>query len=136
MGIIQSLDFSWPNYLDSFFEFLSNLGFFSTQILTLDCFLTSLKAIYVRAIATLIFYLSFIFAAVTLFGIRKFISRRKNQFNRFIMFFLVFSIMLQPNFIKESSDIFTCRKVFDKSYLIRQMSVECYTSEHLLWVHF
>ena len=136
MGIIKTLDFGWPNYVVNLFSFLSNLGFFSIQILTLDCFWTGMKALYLRAIATLIFYVSFLFTAMIFFTIRKLYSRKKNIFNKFIMFFLVFSVMLQPNFIKENSDIFSCKKVINKSYLLQQMSLECYTNEHFLWVDF
>ena len=139
ISIIHTLQMKWPFYVTDFFQFLSYFGFFSTNIISLDCLLSDLKinisGIYLKALSNVIFYIFFLSLGVMIFVIRQFIFKRKGQFSKFIMFFLVFSIMIQPNSIKDTSDIFTCQKVDQTYYLVNQMSIECYTDDHVAWVY-
>ena len=138
LGLIQSLDLKWPDYISNLFQVISKLGFISTDILSLDCFMggimLNIQGIYIKAISTFSFYLFFIWGTIIFFSIKKFIFKQKRQFDKFIMVFLVFSAMMQPTFIQQNSDIFTCKKVGNSSYLLRQMSIECYTDSHFKWV--
>lgn len=138
IGIIQNLNLEWPDYITDFFKTLTSFGFISTQILTMDCFfndnLFSYSRIYLNAFISVIFYIAFLLAAFLYFFLSKFLLKKKNQFNKFIMLFLVLSVMIQPNGIKDSSDIISCQNVGDKSYIVDQMTIECYTSEHSAWV--
>lgn len=138
MGLLQKLDLKWPDYVSNIYQSISKFGFISTDILSMDCFIggimLDLKGIYIRAVATFFFYILFMFLAVSFFFFGKFFLHRQNQFNRFILVFLVFSSMIQPTFIQQDSDIFTCKKVDDMNYIVNQMSVECYTNNHNKWV--
>ena len=42
--------------------------------------------------------------------------------------------MIQPNSIKETSNIFDCQEIENESYLSRQISILCYTFDHIDWV--
>lgn len=134
IGIIKSVQLKWPYYVTNFFNIIVNFGFISADIIGIDCYLSEMKLeipkIYLKAIFTLAFYLLLIFTGFSFFVIRHIVFLKKNQFYLFIMFFLVVSIMIQPNSIKEGSDFLTCQKVGEKSYLIKQMTVECYTENH------
>lgn len=102
MGLIQNLDLKWPNYVSNLFQTISKIGFISADILSLDSFMgdiiLDLKGIYIRAVSTFSFYLLFMFLAVSFFFFGKFFHHRQNQFNRFVLVFLVFSSMIQPTF--------------------------------------
>lgn len=138
IGIIQNLNLEWPIYITDFFKILTSFGFISTQILTMDCFfntnLFSFSRIYLNALLSVLFYIVFLLVSLLFFLLNKFLLKKKNQFNKFIMLFLVLSVMIQPNGIKESSDIISCQNVGGKSYIVDQMMIECYTSEHNTWV--
>jgi len=56
------------------------------------------------------------------------------QTNKFIILVIVLSILIQPNSIKDTSDIFTCQEIEDKYYLTAEMTEECYTKNHEKWV--
>lgn len=134
IGIIKGVQLKWPYYVTNFFNLIVNFGFISTDIIGIDCYLSEMKLetpiIYLKAIFTLAFYLSLILTGFVFFAIKHLVFKKRNQFYLFIMFFLVVSIMVQPNSIKEGSDFLTCQKVGEKSYLIKQMTVECYTENH------
>lgn len=139
VGIIRDLQLKWPYYVDNFFNFTMSFGFISTGIMNFDCFVSDLEiktaTIYIKMLFSLAFYIFFIFGGVSFFLFRRFILKKHKQFNKFIMFFLILSIMIQPNSIKEGTDLFVCQKVGEqKSYLVNQMSEECYTSNHIFWV--
>lgn len=141
VGIIRDLQLKWPYYVDNFFNVMMSFGFISTGIMNFDCFVSDLQletsTIYLKMLFSLAFYILFIFGGVSFFLFRRFVMKKKKQFNKFIMFFLILSIMIQPNSIKEGTDLFVCQKVGDqKSYLVNQMSEECYTSNHIFWVSF
>lgn len=138
IGIIKDLQLKWPYYVDNFFNFMMNFGFLSTGIMNTDCFVSDLQletpTIYIKVLFTLTFYILFIMGGVGFFLFRHFIMARTKQFSRFIMFFLILSIMIQPNSIKEVTNLFVCQKVNKTSYLVNKMSVECYTEDHIFWV--
>lgn len=138
IGIIQNLNLEWPFYITDFFKILTSFGFISTQILTLDCFfnnnLFSLSRIYLNGLSSVLLYIALLFASFLFFFLSKFLLKKKKQFNKFIMFFLILSVMFQPNGIKDSSDIVSCQNVDGKNYVVDQMSIECYTLEHNKWV--
>lgn len=138
IGVIKDLQLKWPYYVFSFFNVIMNFGFISTGIVNIDCFVSDLQintpTIYIKVLFTLTFYILFVIGGIAFFSFRSVVLRKTKQFNRFVMFFLVLSIMLQPNSIKEGTDLFVCQKVSDKSYLVKQMSEECYTEYHIDWV--
>lgn len=139
IGIIKNLELKWPYYLIPFFNIAMNLGFLSTtEILNIDCYLSNynidIAAIYLKAQLTLYFYIVFVSFAVCFYSIRHFLFKKRNQFQHFIMFFLVFSIMIQPSSIQTGTNFFVCQKIGEKRYMIYQISEECYTDNHIDWV--
>lgn len=139
VGVIKDLQLKWPYYVFSFFNVIMNFGFISTGIVNIDCFVSDLQIntpiIYNKVLFTLAFYVLFLIGGIAFFSFRSFVLIKNKQFNRFVMFFLILSIMIQPNSIKEGTDLFVCQKVNDKSYLVKQMSEECYTQDHIYWVN-
>lgn len=139
IGIIKNLELKWPYYLMPFFNIAMNLGFLSTtEIINIDCLISNSKielaAFYIKAQLTLYFYIIFVSVAASFYSIRHFIFKKRNQFQHFIMFFLVFSIMIQPSSIQIGTNFFVCQKIGEKSYMIYQISEECYTENHIGWV--
>lgn len=140
IGIVKNIDLKWPFYASNFFNVVMNFGYISTGIINIDCILSefqiNIPAIYMKAQFTLYFYIIFVILGIFFFSIRHFIFHKKDQYQRFIMFFLVLSVMIQPNSIQEGTNLLVCQKIDEKSYLINQLSEECYTPYHLIWVNF
>ena len=136
--IIQNINLKWPYYVGNYMKVNGNMGNISTQILSLDCLISdynlNINAVYLKSITTIIIYVFILSGSGVFFLINKFIFRRNNQFNKYIILIIVLSIMIQPNSIKETSDILICQSVLDKNYLSQEMSVQCYTKSHYEWV--
>ena len=138
ISIIYNLNLKWPYYVGNYLNVNGNLGSISTQILSLDCLISdyklNIRAIYLKAVTNITVYVIFVSVAGIFFFFRKFVLRKKNQLYKYIILIIALSIMIQPNSIKETSDIFSCQPILERSYLIQQMSVECYTNSHMDWV--
>ena len=138
IAIIHNLELNWPSYVDNYLQIASNIGSVSTQFLSLECLISDFKmninAIYLKAVASIFIYLVFLVSSASIFLIRKLLMKGIKEFNKFIILAIVLSIIMQPNSIKQTSDIFNCLKVGSHSYLIQEMSVECWTTEHVYCV--
>lgn len=139
IAIIHSLNMKWPPYVLSYLKTTGSIGTVSTQIFSLDCLIYDFKldisVTYLKTLSTIVIYLGFLFLAILYFGFKKFVMKQKNQATKLIILAVVLSVLIQPNNIKESSDIFVCVKIDDKEYLRQQMSLECYTDQHNFWVN-
>ena len=138
IAIIHNLQLKWPFYVESYLKISGNLGTFSTQVFSFDCLISAfnlnIDAIYLKALANLMIYIGFLLAASTFFGLRYVFKKKHQVNNHLIITIIVLSIMIQPNSIKDTSDILNCMGIQDKSYLVQQMSIECYSAEHYQWV--
>lgn len=138
MAIIHNLNLRWPTYVATYLKTSGSVGTVSSQIFSLDCFLNDfnfeIELIYFKAFFTTFLYLSLLSTSAFYFITKQMFLKRKNQFSKYIIFVVVLSILIQPNGIREASDIFTCIKIEDKEYVKQQMSVECYSRDHNFWV--
>ena len=138
IAIIQSLELKWPFYVTTYLQISGNVGSVSTQLFSLDCLINdfelNIKVIYLKALANVLIYLGFLFTSAWIFMFRKCLLKKHGEINRFIILVIVLSIILQPNSIKDTSDIFNCQEIEDKYYLIAEMTEECYTADHKKWV--
>lgn len=138
VSIIHNLQLKWPYYVSNYLKITGNFASVSTQLLSLECLITDynldISAIYLKALTTVLIYFGFLLVSSSFMIIRKFLFRGKDVKNQLILLIIVISVMIQPNSIKEISDIFNCTSVEDKSYLDSEMSVECYTTTHKKWV--
>lgn len=140
ISIIHNLQLKWPPYVTNYLKITGNVGTVSSQLFSLDCLIDDfdlkINSIYLKALSTIIIYVSFLGVSFVYFAIKQIFWRKKNQMTKFLILSIVLSVMIQPNSIKETSDIFNCHKIEEKSYLLEQMSVECYTEDHTHWVLF
>jgi len=138
IGIIQNLDLKWPSYVSSYSSITGNMGSVSTQFFSVDCLISDynleINSIYLKALTNIIIYVVFIFCAVIWFTLRKILFKKSNELDKFIILLIVLSIMIQPASIKETSYIFNCQKILDNYYMIKEISLQCYTQIHLKWV--
>ena len=136
IAIIHSLELKWPFYVASYLKITGNIGSISSQLLSLECLIAefdlSISAIYLKALMNIIIH--FILIAIVIFLLKNFLMKNKNGNNQFIILFIVLSIMIQPNSIKETSDLFNCQRIQENSYLVKEMSLLCYTDAHFHWV--
>ena len=139
IGIIHNLQLKWPFYVETYLKFSGNMGTFSTQLFSFDCLISdfdlNINAIYLKAIASLIIYIGFLLLASSFFGIRHILMKKRKENNHLIIATIVLSIMIQPTSIKDTSDILNCIGIQDESYLVQEMSIQCYTTEHYKWVN-
>ena len=139
VSIIHNLELKWPFYVTTYLKVTGNVGTISTELLSLDCLISDynidINAIYLKALITILIYTMFLTTASFIFTMRQVIFRKKRQINKLIILAIVLSIMIQPNSIKETSNIFNCQKIQEQSYLTRQMSILCYTFDHKKWVY-
>ena len=110
----------------------------NTQLFSLDCLISdynlNIEVIYLKALANIMIYVGFLFTASWIFVLKNLINKKKNESNKLIILVIVISILMQPNSIKDTSDIFNCQSINQNSYLAQQMKVKCYTSDHTNWV--
>ena len=138
VSIIHSLELKWPYYVTTYMKVTGNIGTISSEFLSLDCLITDynidLNPIYLKALINVVIYVIFLGGAVIFFILIQIISKKRRKINNLIILTIVLSIMIQPNSIKETSDMFNCKEIEGQSYLIKQMSIPCYTSNHSDWV--
>lgn len=139
IAIVHNLELKWPYYVSTFLSLTGNIASVSTQLISLECLITDygleINALYLKFIATISIYFGFLIIAFSILMLKKYLTSKKTNIkNQFIIIAIVVSIMIQPNSLKEISDIYNCQKIEDKSYLNSEMSVECYTQDHYTWV--
>lgn len=138
VSIIHNLQLKWPYYVNNYLKVSGNFASVSTQLLSLECLITDynldISAIYLKALSTVSIYFGFLLISSSFIMIKRFLSIGKEIKNQLILMIIVVSVIIQPNSIKELSDIFNCQIVDDKSYLDNEMSLECYTTNHKKWV--
>lgn len=134
------MDLKWPFSLAYFMDFTGGFGNFSSQFLSLECFIfdynLNINIIYLRVFVNSSIYVIFLIFSVLICIIRRFCYNQKKEQENFIIIFVVLSILLQPNSINDSSDIFNCQKIQTDFYLSKSVSTMCYTSNHKKWVIF
>lgn len=140
ISIIHNLQLKWPPYVTNYLKVTGNVGTVSSQLFSLDCLIDDfdlkINSIYLKALSTIIIYVSFLGVSFLYFATKQIFFQKKNQMTKFLILSIVLSVMIQPNSIKETSDIFNCHEIEKKSYLLEQMSVECYTNDHTDWVFY
>ena len=138
IAIIHSLELKWPFYVSTYLRVSGNIGTVSTQLFSLDCLITDyeldIHVIYLKALANIMIYVGFLGGAAWIFALKNILAKKKKETSKFIILAIVISILMQPNNIKDTSDIFNCQTIDKTSYLIQEMKVECYTQDHEKWV--
>jgi len=138
IAIIQSLELKWPFYVTTYLQISGNVGSVSTQLFSLDCLINDfgldIDVIYLKALVNVLIYLGFLIASAAIFMLRSVLLKKTGEFNRFIILVIVLSIMLQPNSIQDTSDIFNCQEIEGTYYLIAEMTLQCYITDHQKWV--
>ena len=138
VSIIHSLELKWPYYVANYLKITGNVGTISSELLSLDCLIydyeINMSPIYLIALMNILIYAIFLLIASSYFMMRQILLNKKRQINKLIILAVVLSIMIQPNSIRETSNFFNCQEIENKSYLIRQISIVCYTSDHKEWV--
>ena len=138
IAIIHSLELKWPFYVTTYLRVSGNIGTVSTQLFSLDCLISdydlNIEVIYLKALSNILIYVGFIFGAASILIIKHVFNKKKDETSKLIILVIVISILIQPNSIKDTSDIFNCQSISDKNYLIQEMKVECFTPDHTRWV--
>ena len=139
LAIIFNLELKWPLYVRSYLQLSGSISSVNTQLFSLDCLINdydlNIEVIYLKALSNILIYFGFLTAAVWIFIIKLALNKQKDS-NEFIILAIVVSILLQPNSIRDTSDIFNCLTINQKYYLVQEMKLECYTPEHTKWVFF
>ena len=139
IAIIHSLELKWPYYVATYLRVSGNVGSVNTQLFSLDCLISdydlNIEVIYLKAMSNSLIYLGFIIGAAGVFLMKWVFYKIKNEKSKFIIFTIVISILMQPNTIKDTSDLFNCQSINEKKFLYEEMKVECYTPDHTRWVY-
>ena len=138
IAIIYNMELKWPTYVRNYLRLSGNVSTLNTQLFSLECLIAdynlNIEVIYMKSLLNILIYVGFLTAAAWFFFFKNFLHYKKDDFRKYIILAVVISIFMQPNSIKETSDIFNCQTINKKDYLIQEMKVECYTLDHMRWV--
>ena len=132
--IIVSNDYKWPFYIKSYFEIASILGSISSKAFSIDCLLHDFQieeaAIHIKV---LIFVVLPFFLWFFLFLLIR-IKRKHIDFNQLFTYFLIISNYFQPIILQNLLDNIRCKSLGEKTFLYKNMNLECDSENHLKWV--
>ena len=155
MSISKLLDLKWQSSLLSFFEITETVSGSFINVINLECLLKGIKfsfriyyllKIYTDQITFPMIYFQAILSSLLPFlliifiyfcWILLFIIKRKIETNykeKLLSTFIIIIFWLQPIILKSLFNIISCRLI-DKSYIQSDLTVECFTKEHIEWIY-
>lgn len=137
VSFIKSLDIKWPFYVDEYLKSVAFINSISNSIVNIECLTNQYhiagEIVHLKAVfsAILPICLLFLVLVIMFFQLKL---KRKNNFNKILLAFFVISIFMHPNILQSLFDNITCLELEDKEYLIKQLDIDCNSSDHNQWV--
>lgn len=137
ISIIQSFNIKWPFATKQFLESSSSVPTIYSRVFSIDCLISdyeiSIEPIYLKTLIANILPFMIIFNLMIFFKILH-LMKKNNNFNRFFSSVMIMIIFLQPNILQQIFDNLNCTIIGNKSFLTKQLNIDCDSNDHLKWV--
>ena len=137
--ITFTFDLNWPELIETIFSRLSFVGESSEFIFSFDCILFSTEPLAQPYFLKSLMYTCFPGAAIlTSYGLWWLVSCIKKSFRAKYVLYATVTVMvnmflLYPLIINTLFNMITCQQVDGISYLKRELSIKCWSTEHVQW---
>lgn len=141
LAIIIAINFKWPFYVYTYFEIAGFLGSISSQTLSFDCILKDFQIqespVHIKFMIFVILPF-FIWILLILFDVIQNLKNRKKSINKekIFTYFIIVSNYLQPFILQTIFDNLKCKELDGKSYLYKEMLIDCESENHQFLVNF
>lgn len=139
IAIILAINFKWPTYVMSYFQIPSFLGSLSNNTISLNCLIYDFNINEsVVHLKFLMFALMPFLAWIILVFIHFLKARIKNQkisLEKLFAYLIIIGNYLQPLILQNIFDNLKCEKLNQKSFLAKDMNLECDSENHKNWVY-
>ena len=136
-AIISSMNIEWPYEVRQYLGFFSTLSDFSSQILSFDCFLYEIgavyKSIYIRTILSIALPAIISFYSYIHYFCKK-VCKGSAKKRKLIVALLGAHFFSQPSILKQLLENFDCMVLGDERFLVSQMDLKCHDQEFQKWV--
>jgi hypothetical protein len=149
--IASRLDFSWPAPFNSILEGGSVLVGATSSFLSLNCQMRGGPSVfYATLVITLLTPLLLVFAPAGVLALIYLVKKwkmpagqaaqstlkdlKERYFRLWATIFAVVSFLVHPVVSTQALLLFSCKSLPSGKFLIADMSVACWSSEHTLWV--
>ena len=146
LGINQNLGFTFPNYLSFLNSFISAGVYFADQLFSFDCFIKFSNQqfqlrhslIFIRSACVALLPVFSILIIILVWGIycfwlfyfKKTKPNMAKTISHIIASIIVALFFVQPTILNSMSRLFGCVVLGNESYVLSDMSLKCWDSEH------
>lgn len=141
LAITQNIPRNVPGYFKDVSSAQSNSIFFPSQIMSFDCFVNKSRnreesTLFIRTVLIALLPFGVLLANGIYWTIKSILSKNNNSFNKFVASLVVSMFFVHPIIINSMAKIFSCFQIDDEYYMIADMKLNCFNSDHYFYIFY
>ncbi|CDW79966.1 UNKNOWN [Stylonychia lemnae] len=144
--LVSSFNFSWPEEVTSFFSSSSPVAESSSQIFSIDCFMTGqgssddqsnlFRTFFLKLLAFALLPILLACASYGFWFLNQKIKKTEFQRGKAISTLVITMFIIHPNIVQYMFDDFNCKNVDGEQRIYKDLQTMCWSPIHTFWSYF